>query len=225
MASSVDTNTMTNNEKPALTVRRLARRDIEEVARLHLEQFSASRSSRLGKPFVRKMYQWFLHHQPNLALVATIHDKPVGFAMGAIGGYGRRISRYALPEILWGMATHPRLLLNKSTFLGFTSYVQAFRPGFARQSAKPVTTTAETATLTKASLASIAVSGKAQGQGVGKALLKAFERAATEQGASILGLSVETDNVAARRLYESCGWEASADPGDAHSTYYGKKVE
>lgn len=213
---------------PKLAVRRIARRDLGEITRIHRQQFPASRSSQIGKPFVRKMYQWFSHYQSHLSLVATLDGKPVGFATGAIGGYGRRISRYALPEILLGLVSHPRLLFNRQTFNAWTSYIQAFRPGFARSQVKANAVHAAPSDGAKqplkASLASIAVDGAAQGKGVGKALVRAFEEAAKNRGAGVLGLSVEADNVAARRLYESCGWVFQADPQDADSAYYSKQI-
>ena len=72
--------------KRPLTIRPLRNSDIDAVIEIHAEQFPKSRTTFLGKPFVRKMYNWFLRKQPDLSVVGAIDSKPVGFAICAIGG-------------------------------------------------------------------------------------------------------------------------------------------
>ena len=48
---------------------------------------------------------------------------------------------------------------------------------------------------------------EARGRGVGRALLEGARRLAVETGAAGLDLATAPDNVSARRLYESTGWE------------------
>jgi len=57
-----------------------------------------------------------------------------------------------------------------------------------------------------ARLYSIAVSARARGAGVGKALLAAAERAAAEHGRDLMRLEVRKENRAARTLYERAGY-------------------
>ena len=57
-----------------------------------------------------------------------------------------------------------------------------------------------------ARLYSIAVSPRARGAGVGKALLAAAERVAGEQGRDLMRLEVRKENKAARMLYEQHGY-------------------
>jgi len=168
---------MTNStQESSLVIRYLREGDIDGVAAVHIEQFPGSRSTLVGERFVRKMYRWFVTEQPELALVATIDGQPVGFAVGAIGGYGRRIFRYALSEILWGFICHPALLFRQTTFTLWTSYAQALLPNSAGRTKSNLSH----AGMVKASLASIAVSQSAQGRGIGKGLLLAFEEAAKQ---------------------------------------------
>jgi ribosomal protein S18 acetylase RimI-like enzyme len=201
-------------------VRGMTARDVKKVTSIHLEQFPSSRSTLLGSPFVQKMYRWFIAHQPDLSVVAVVDGQVAGFACGAIGGYGRRVFRYALPEVVWGLACHPQLLLKKETFGAWTSYAQAFIPH-----RKPAATAAAGSEIRrKASLASIAVSGMAQGKGVGKALMFGFEESAKHVGVKLLGLSVESNNLGARKLYESCGWVVLRENIQVGTTYYIKHI-
>jgi len=93
----------------AMNIRPLKMEHLDAVTAIHVERFPNSRSTQLGKPFLRKMYRWFITNQPDLALVATIDDQVVGFAVGSIGGYGRRVFRYALLQVAWGLVSHPKL--------------------------------------------------------------------------------------------------------------------
>ena len=51
---------------------------------------------------------------------------------------------------------------------------------------------------------------EARGRGVGRALLEGARKLAAETGAAGLDLATAPENVAARRLYESTGWERDA---------------
>jgi ribosomal protein S18 acetylase RimI-like enzyme len=58
-----------------------------------------------------------------------------------------------------------------------------------------------------AHLEAIAVAEKAEGRGVGKALLEAAEAAARERGALSMSLHVFASNERARRVYERAGYD------------------
>ena len=207
-------------EKAKFEIRKMAIEDLDRVSAIHCRQFPNSRSTSLGRPFVRKMYRWFVENQPGLSYVALIEDKPAGFVIGAIGGYGRTVFRYAIFEILFGLMRRPWLLLRSQTFLLWPSYLKGLfprRPGKTQQIVK-------NPGQTKASLASIAVAQSAQGGGLGKALVAAFEQGARQLGAATLGLSVELDNHAARRLYQRCGWQLASENGPQNSAYYTKDL-
>jgi len=194
--------------------------DIDKVAAIHRESFPNSRSTQLGSPFLRKMYRWCVDKQPELAFVAVADGQPVGFVTGAIGGYSRRVFRYAFLEILWGFIRRPRLFLRREMFELWHSYIKGLLPGYGSTPQSGSTNIGHV----KASLASIAVSNEVRGKSVGKSLMSAFEIAAQQQGAALLGLSVERDNVAARRLYESCGWGLTREDDAHNSAYYIKEI-
>ncbi|HEY5774549.1 MAG TPA: GNAT family N-acetyltransferase/peptidase C39 family protein [Xanthomonadales bacterium] len=70
-----------------------------------------------------------------------------------------------------------------------------------------------------ARLYSIAVSGKARGQGIGKALLLALERAAAEKGRFAMRLEVAKDNAGAIKLYEGLGYRSFGEYVDYYTDH------
>lgn len=207
---------------PDITIRKMTQADLKAVVDIHIEQFPGSRSTSLGRPYLRKMYRWFLEKQTMLCFVALNNDQVVGFTVGAIGGYGRKIFRYALPEIALGLVMHPALLLRRQTFLLWRSYLQGILPTRPVQNPMPVNPVQPI--VLRASLSSIAVARAAQGRGVGKALMAALEESARHLGAGLLTLSVRSDNLAARRLYESCQWNVADATQDQDSVIYLKRL-
>lgn len=62
-------------------------------------------------------------------------------------------------------------------------------------------------TFDEAELLTLAVAPAAQGQGIGRSLLREFEAEATKLGATHGFLEVASDNPAAQHLYLSRGWQ------------------
>jgi len=162
------------------------------------------------------MYRWFIVNYPDLALAATIDDQVVGFAVGSIGGYGRRIFRYALPQVIWGLIRHPNLMSTPRTFYLWKSYLRAFIPTFKREKAG-----LSNPEIVQAAFASLAVSRSAQGAGI--ALIVAFEGAAKRKGADIISHTVRKDNIIAQRVYDGLGWQKVLHEGSS-GVAYSKRV-
>jgi len=202
-------------------IRSMGAADINAMAAIHCESFLDSRSTKLGVPFVRKMYRWFFEKQPALAFVAVIDDQPVGFVTGAIGGCSRKIFRYALSEIIFGFLRKPGLFFESDMFELWPSYLLGLFPRY-RNASQSVS---GNGIPLKAVLASIAVSPAGRGKKAAKALVSAFEVAARKQGATTLALGVEYDNAAARCLYESCGWELIREDAARNTASYIKVIK
>jgi ribosomal protein S18 acetylase RimI-like enzyme len=194
--------------------------DIDDVVTIHCEGFATSRSTSLGVRFLRKMYRWFLVYHPELAFVAELDGKLVGFVTGAIGGSSRRIFHYAFWEIVSGLVRRPRLLLRTRTYGMWHSHVRGVWPRYGASSKE----IRENLAQVKATLPSIGVAASARGRNVGTALIAAFEDAARKQGATEVSLGVERNNVAARRLYEKCGWRLAWEDASSNSAGYAKKL-
>jgi len=194
--------------------------DINAVTRLHRQVFPHSRSTKLGAPYVKKMFRWFIKYQPGLKLVTREDGEITGYVVGAIGGYGRKLFRFAFFEVVIGLLAHPKLWFQSETFLLWRSYLKGLFPQKASNTVhnedQPVTV--------RAALAGIGVDPDRQGQGIGRILVTAFEDAARELGVNKLTLSVHKGNVNARRLYDRCGWVVDSENKEANTVHYMKVI-
>lgn len=197
--------------------------NIPQLAELHCTLFPTSRSTQFGRLYVKKMFRWFLENYPELSFFAVDGSQVIGYVVGAIGGYGRRVFRYAIFELIIGFLIHPNLWVKKSTFLLWRSYLQGILP--ARKNQQPVMgpSTHRPAQFS-ISLADIGVAVTHQGRGIGKELTSTFEKAARELGAGYLSLSVMEDNLSARKVYEACGWVMDGEFKESRSVHYEKKL-
>ena len=194
--------------------------DIKAAARLHCQAFPHSRSTKLGRPYVRKMFRWFVTHQPGLSLVARQDGEVVGYVVGAVGGYGRKLFRYAFFEVLLGLAIHPGLWFQSKTFLLWRSYLKGLFP----QKTSNQVQLEDGLVVVRAALAGIGVDPERQGQGIGSLLVAAFEDSAKELGVHKLTLSVDKDNLNARRLYDRHGWLVDSENKEANTVHYMKEI-
>jgi len=204
-----------------LVIEPLRIEDVKEVAAIHSQAFPDSRSTQFGKLYVWKMFRWFLTYQPNLSFVAKQDGTIVGYVIGAIGGYGRKLFRHALLEIIVGLLTHPRLWFKRSTFSLWYSYTQGLLPRWVR---KKVVAPGNANIPISAALAGIGVAPDNQGSGIGRALMNKFEQAAVQLGAQFLTLSVFANNQPARNLYEKSGWVLDNEDLATGSVHYSKNI-
>ena len=193
---------------------------IEDIVSIHCESFPESRSTQLGRPFLRRMYRWYHLYQPQLSIVAESEGELVGFVTGAIGGSSRRIFRDAFPWGGWGFLRRPTLMFQAEMYEMWQSYLRGLFPG--KGSGKPTLQQSERPV--KATLDSIAVRLGARGQGIGSALVYAFEDAARGRGATVLSLGVELDNLPAQRLYQQCGWRLNREDVVRNASNYIKEI-
>ena len=206
-------------KKSNLFIRPMDIADIEKVVMIHSESFPTSRSTKLGKPFLRKMYEWYIFCQPRLSFVALQDDRVVGFVTGTMGESEHQRFKYAFWCIVWGFLRNPALFLYADMFEEWKSYIEGLLPTRKKVQAESKPTS------TNFTLDSIAVYRDARGFNVGRTLVYAFEEAAKLEGATYLALGVEYDNRAARRLYERCGWKLDRETVENNSANYIKEVK
>jgi len=207
-------------QQDTLVIRAMKEEDIDDVVRIHCCGFEASRSTRLGKPFLRKMYDWYLAKNPKLCFVAEAENRVAGFVTGSIGGSSHRIFRYAAAEILLAFVLHPQLLLQADMYEQWLGYLRSL---FRRKRGAAQADAAELPV--KATLDSIAVDPEVRGRNIGGELVRRFEEAASELGVGVLRLGVEYDNSVARRFYEKCGWSLEQENPDVNSANYIKRLK
>ena len=189
---------------------------LPRVCELHLLATAGALGARLGRRYVHAFMAWFLRTTDAIALVATNGDGDVvGYVIGAPIGYTATLNRQLAPVGLGAMLARPWLLANRqlwATLFARARYV--FRPSAATD-----TTGLPTPAM---SLVGIAVDPRAPRRGVGLALMTHFEQYARELNMASMRLSVYPSNIAARKLYERCGWRPlSNEPTATGTMYYG----
>jgi len=204
-------------EKGKLQIKNLEQEDIKQVVNIHRTSFENSRSTKLGPPFLFRLYSWYFLHQPELSFVALYNDEIVGFVTGTLGwGGARKRFKFSLLQIILGLLKNPKLIITKEMYEEASNFIKAFinRDQNSQKNMKDIST--------KATLDSIAVIPKARGLKVGQNLISSFEDAAEKQGADYVALGVEYQNIAARYLYEKCGWSLFKENEDLNSASYQK---
>jgi ribosomal protein S18 acetylase RimI-like enzyme len=119
-----------------------------------------------------------------------------------------------LDRLIPGLRAHPTTLLFLASFRGeFVGLATCF-VGFSTFAARPVI-----------NLHDLCVVVPHRGQGIGRALLEAVEKAAVERGCAKVTLEVLEHNRPARKLYESLGFAPAVyRPENGLALFYAKSL-
>jgi ribosomal protein S18 acetylase RimI-like enzyme len=188
---------------------------VPRVCDLHVNAFAGLMSVRLGPAYLRAFFSWFLRAPDAVALVAADQQRAIlGYVIGAPRGYTTAMNRELVSVAARSMIARPWLLLNSQV-----RATSKARLGFLLGRSAVDTSDLPGPTM---SLVGIAVSPSAAGKGVGFDLMQAFEKKARASRMASLHLSVYPDNIAARRLYERCGWHSLDLGSSTGAIYYGR---
>jgi len=180
---------------------------VAQVVEMHLQAFDGYMSARLGPIYINALIRWFRNNKQAISLVALDNSgQPAGYVIGAPVGYTVAMNRDLLRHAVLATLSRPWLLFDRRirhTALGRLKLLAG------KQAPKGDIPVLIEPTM---SLVGIGVSPGAQGTGIGRQLVEAFETHARELGARSLRLSVYPNNPAARGLYEKCGWKAFHEP-------------
>lgn len=192
---------------------------VNGVSNVHMQAFKGSMNTRLGKFYVKKVFDWFVKVENGIALVAKkggASEEIVGYVIGAPLGYAKAMNRDLFWVAFFNILIRPWLFFNEHFRAIVKSRLKGFMLIFQDR-------TYEVALpMPVMSLVGLAVKPSQQGKNIGKELLLAFERRAFESQVGSLRLSVYPGNLSARRVYEKCGWLPIEDqncPGDAMNYY------
>ena len=186
----------------------LAPADVNLVVKLHLRAFPNYFLSILGPGFLREFYFSFLADPVGMAFVArNAQNEVVGAIVGPVdprGFFGRLLRRRWWA---FGLASVSALVR---------------RPSSAARLARALVYRGEApAGPIRALLSSIAVSPKAQGQGIGRALVQRWLDVARSRGARGCFLTTDAENNdTVNRFYCRLGWKPEA----TYTTREGRKM-
>jgi len=173
-----------------LPIAELHEQQISELADLHLRVMHSLLTD-LGPAFVDKYYHLASRDETMVGICATAEDSSMlGWVIGSPDP--NRMNRRLRSEPLW--------------FLWQLSLALLRHPGLLVQLAASTRTSSAPLGEGTLELTYLGVDSSARGQGLGRALLLAFLESARKLGFNKVGLSVETDNEAARAVYSQAGF-------------------
>ena len=200
-----------------LRLRRMTGADVPFAVREHRAHFSEGFFAELGQGFLTSYYRAYVLTNRSLGYIAELDGRPVGYLVGATDPYAHRramLRRHGcklLFQGLGGLAFRPRLA---TRFLRTRARRYAMkllgRPsggGPGRGAGGGVGT-----------LAHLAVTRRAQGRGVGSALVERFLRDAAASGCHQLLLVTASGPHGAGQFYLKRGWQ----PLDVHADIGGR---
>lgn len=193
---------------------------LDQVVEVHMLAFAGYKNVRLGASYMRAFLRWFCSAPEACTIAAVEGHQIVGYVVGAPTTYSSSLNRSILPVAAKSFILQPRLWIDREIVGQVMTRL--------RLMVSPNTKTAVPVPPLPApvySLVSIAVRPDARGKNVGKELIAAFERIVSERQGKAVRLSVYTDNMGARRLYEKAGWMPYGLSESANWCYYYKVLE
>jgi|ERR1017187_298707 ribosomal protein S18 acetylase RimI-like enzyme len=192
--------------------------NIIELSELHMKAFKGSMNTRMGKKYVKDFIYWFSQNESCITLKAVEKKRIIGYIVGAPIGYGNKMNRDLLKTGVWGILTHPSILLSKRFFKTILArFKLLFQTNHNNSAANKFELRGK-----GISLIGIGVDPEYNGFGIGQNLISAFEKKATQLGMSYMRLSVYDNNLRALRLYERSGWSKLTN--DGKTLYYYKNI-
>ena len=204
----------------AVRLRTMDEADLPFVVGQHRYHFPDGFFARLGRKFLRRYYQPFLHSPYARAYLAERDGRPTGYLVGVIDPAGHRShllrtqGRALTFSAVGALAVRPRLALHfLHTRLG--RYVRVL---FGRR--VPGRSEGVTDARSLAVLLHVAVAPKAQSSGVGSALIDRFVADAAATGCDRVMLVTAAGPGGAGPYYLRRGWELRGE----HTTVDGRPL-
>jgi len=207
-------------------VRDLAAYDVAVAADLHHQCLPEGFFAKLGVPFLNTYYGCFARSPWAVCLLAEVGGRPAGILVGATDSWqnyrflarrcGWRLALSGLPAL----ATRPGLAL---WFMRtrFRRYARGLVRLIIRRWPRPTmgspTPSAVGSSDQEGLLVHIAVAPGLRRNGVGRALVEAFQDAARTRGVTRLRLLASADDESVGLFYESMGWRPGGQVVDADS--------
>lgn len=199
--------------------------DLKAIAECHKQAFPTSFSTKLGKRYLVKNYEWYLSSPKTILIKASIGSKVVGFCGGLLidanseMGSTSSVMQYTFRQAVMGIIFHPWLLFNKEVSNNLRLIVRNIRrkinPSANMQLRKAQTdSNKKDSQVSSLGLVVIGNDPTYRGKGIGTALLKRFEAEAIRMNAKQMHLSVHRDNAVAIKSYTRNGWSISKEMGD-----------
>jgi len=195
-------------------------KDIDEIAICHIKSFPNSFSSKLGKKYCKKMFEWYLSSNSTFLFHLKIDNNIIGYCGGKIAGsHGSgsttAMMQYTFDKAIKSMILRPWLFFNQTMISNYSIIIKNISIKF-RKKKKLNTKKKETDNFISVGLVVIGVNKTKQGLGYGSKLLIEFEKRSQSIGAKKINLNVKSSNLTAIKSYRRNGW--LVENSDIHET-------
>lgn len=195
-----------------LHVRIAESKDLEHIAKTHIECFSNHFSSSLGERLLKKYYECFLNAYPDLFLVALDNNQIIGFAMGYPFQGGNQTRRF--------IHKHFFLFSLRFLFLLFIRFdKRAWGKVFSKKEKYFSYEYPPFDCLRTGDLLSICLGKNYRGSGLAKEMLDKFIAQLSKRDFNFCVLSTNNDNFSAQKFYEKNGFVLGAKTSKAFHYY------
>jgi ribosomal protein S18 acetylase RimI-like enzyme len=208
---------------PLFLIRNVEKKDLNEIARIHIASFQDRALSRLGYGAVKRYYSWLFSgfSESNPICVETQDGSLAGFCFsgnfrGSFSGFLRHHKWYLATALLLRPWLIFSPLIRDQANIAIKILKKIFRSRNLMDNNNIPCSKVNQQVITPSSLGvlSIAVSPAYQRRGIGELLMCEVEKYAFSSGYSSLHLSVHPENLPAVKFYEKLGWERSSPIGD-----------
>lgn len=186
--------------------------DLMRIAQCHYDVFPRSLTSRMGVPYLSKIFSWYISTDKAFLFFVEGDGKVVGYAGGMIvdgtlaHGSASSLTQHTFNDSIKAVLMrpwlffHPEFMSRYALFARniFTRIRNKFRKNAVRSAVKPAEP--------YAGLVVIGVHPTFQGKGYGSAILVEFERRIAQYGLKRMLLTVNPDNAQAIASYKRNGW-------------------
>jgi ribosomal protein S18 acetylase RimI-like enzyme len=186
--------------------------DLMRIAQCHHDVFPGSLTSRMGIPYLSKIFSWYLSTDKAFLFFVEEGRKVVGYAGGMIvdgtlaHGSASSLTQHTFNDSIKALLMRPWLFFHPEFVSRYglfarnilTRFRNKFRKTEVRSAAKPVEP--------YAGLVVIGVHPTFQGKGFGSAILVEFEKRTAQYGLKRMLLTVHADNAQAIASYKRNGW-------------------
>lgn len=194
--------TLPNN----IQYRKAIHEDIDTLSRLHLITFEHSLGASVGINYLKAFFKWFVANDSTIVIVCHQSEKIIGYAIGAVDGYSRELTKAILPNILLGLLSHPKSIFHPN-FIALMNV--RIRNLFNTRGDFKTNNTLSIPTKTNKTpfvLVGIGVDPEFRKQNLGTKLLNDFENEVWCRSFSKIRLTVYKSNTQAINFYEKAKW-------------------
>ncbi len=187
-------------------------RDLNRIACCHKEVFPKSLTSKMGVPYLEKIFSWYLSTEKAFLFFIEDQGNVVGYAGGMIvdgtlaHGSASSLAQHTFYDSIKALLVRPWLFLHPDFLSRYALFARnvltrirnKFRRSEVRSAVKPLEP--------YVGLVVIGVHPSFQGKGYGSAILTEFERKTIQHGLKRMLLTVNVDNEQAIKSYKRNGW-------------------